>query len=105
MFDTGSAVVLGLVVLGLVQMAKKLIEGTNKERVTVAVCLVVAVVTVLLVAASDFAAEQVVLDRSLESLNFASQMVVALLLAGSAVSLYTIGVKAVSNIGQNAEKP
>lgn len=100
MFDLTSAVVLGLVLFGLVEAAKNLIWGTNRERVIVASALAVSVITVVLVAASDFAHEQVVLDRSLDSLNFASQLVVALLLAGLAAAAFK-GVQAVRNIGEN----
>lgn len=100
MFDIGSAVVLGLVLMGLVAMARALVLGPNADRLKVVICLVVSVVAVLLVAASDFAHEQVVLDRALDTLNFWSQMVVALLLAGIASASWQ-GVKAVRSIGQN----
>jgi hypothetical protein len=97
-FDIGSAIVLGLVLTGLVTLVHSLITGTKDDRIKVLVCLVVSVVAVLLVAASDFAHEQVVLDRSLDSLNFWSQMVIALLLAGIASGIWT-GFKAVSRVG------
>ncbi len=104
MFDIGSAVVLGLVLTGLVVLARSLIYGSNSDRVMVGTCLAVSVVAVQLVAASDFAGEQVVLDRALNSLNFASQLVVSLLLSGIAATVWQ-GVKAVRNIGQNDNPP
>ena len=100
MFDIGSAIVLGLVLTGLVTLVYSLVVGDTAERIKVAVCLVVSIITVLLVAASDFAKEQVVLDRSLDSLNVPSQLVVALLLAGIAAGIWQ-GLKAVSNVGEN----
>lgn len=104
MFDLGSAVVLGLVVMGLVAMVHTLIYGPGPDRVKVVACLVVAFIAVVLVAASDFANEQVVLNRKLDSLNFWSQMVIVLLVAGVASAVWNIGVKAISNIGQNQPK-
>ena len=98
MFDIGSAVVLGLVVMGLVALVHSLVLGTGADRIRVLCCLAVSVVAVVLVAASDFAGEQVLLDHKLSTLNFASQMIVALLLAGLAAAAWQ-GVKAVSNIG------
>jgi len=100
MFDIGSAVVLGLVLTGLVTMVHTLVVGPGPARVKVLVCLGVAVVVVLLVAASDFAHQQVVLDRSLDTLNFWSQLVVAILLAGLA-SVAWEGLRAVKNVGSN----
>lgn len=98
MFDIGSAVVLGLVVVGLVSLVKSLVYGTTQDRVITVACLVVAFIAVMLVAASDFAREQVVLDRTLDSLNFWSQMVIVLLLAGTASGIWQ-GYKAVSRVG------
>lgn len=100
MFDVASAVVLGLVLTGLVSLVRTVVQGPPADRLKVIICVAVSVVTVLLVAASDFAGDQVVLDRPLDSLNFWSQMVVALLLAGLAsVSWQTL--RAVKNIGAN----
>jgi len=103
MFDIGSAVVLGLVVMGLVALAHSLVLGTNTDRIRALVCMAVSVLAVVLVAASDFAGEQVLLDHKLSTLNFASQMIVALLLSGIASAAWQ-GVKAVSNIGQPMPK-
>jgi hypothetical protein len=101
--DLGSAVVLGLVLIGLVQLVMSVLDPT--KRLVALVSLAVAIVAVQLVAASDFASEQVVLDRPLNSMNFASQLVVSLLAAGIASGVWQIGAKAVSNIGQNQEPP
>jgi len=100
MFDIGSAVVLGLVLTGLVTLARTFVEGPNKSRIVAGLCLVLSVIAVLLVSASDFASEQVVLERSLDSLNVFSQLVVAVLLAGVASGIWE-GLTAIKNIGEN----
>lgn len=100
MFDIGSAVVLGLVLMGLVALAKTLIDGPGRDRIIVLVCFVVAFIAVMLVAASDFAHEQVVLDRTLDSLNFWSQLVIVVLLTGLASAAWQ-GIKAVSRVGSS----
>ena len=100
MFDIGSAIVLGLVLTGLISLVRNLAFGTMHDRLVVICCLVVSIIAVLLVAASDFAHENVVLDRSLDTLNFWSQMVVALLLSGLASGIWQ-GFEAVKNVGQN----
>lgn len=99
MFDLGSAVVLGLVIVGLVSLVYSLIYGDKAARVKAVVCLVVAIVAVSLVGASDFGHENVVLDRPLDTLNFASQMIVALLASGVASGVWQIGAKALSRVG------
>lgn len=102
--DLGSAVVVGLVLTGLVALARSLIEGpTNKDRLTVVVCLALGIGTVLLVGASDFASEQVLLDKPLDTLNVWSQILLGVLLAGVASTLWQ-AVKAVSNVGENQPK-
>src|SRR5678815_1807122 len=102
MLDLGSAVVLGAVVLGLVALARSLIFGTNVDRIVAGVCVVVSVLAVVLVAASDFAHENVVLDRPLDSVNFASQLVIALMLSGFASAGWQ-ALRSVRNIGDNYE--
>jgi hypothetical protein len=102
MLDLGQAIVLGLLVVGLIALVKSLVFGpTHRDRLLAVLSLVVSFVAVVLIAASDFAHEQVVLDRPLDSLNFASQMVVVILLAGLASGLWQIGAKAVSKIGSS----
>jgi hypothetical protein len=100
MFDIGSAVILGLVAVGLISLLKSLVWGNTYDRLVAVVCVVASVVAVLLVSASDFASEQVVLDRSLESLNFGSQLIVALLLSGLASGTWE-AYRSVRNIGEN----
>jgi hypothetical protein len=99
-FDLKSAVVLGLVLTGLVTQVVKLVSGDNRERLKVVACLGVAIVAVQLVAASDFASTEIVLERPLNSLNFASQLVVAILAAGVASLTWEI-VKRIDGIGEN----
>ena len=77
MFDFGNAAVLGLVLVGLVSLAKSLIYGTTESRIVALTCLLIAFVGVQLVAASDFARQQVLLDVPLNAMNFWSQLVVA----------------------------
>jgi hypothetical protein len=98
--DLGQAVVLGLVLVGLTQLVMTLVKGPNDARIVAVVALGVALVAVQLVAASDFAAEQIVLDRPLNSMNFASQLVVSLLAAGIASGVWQ-GYVALKNVGQN----
>lgn len=100
MFELGSALVLGLVVVGLISLAKAIVDGPNRTRVIVLICLVISFVTVVLVAASDFAHEQVILKRTLDSMNFASQMIVVVLLTGLAAGIWE-GFTTIKNIGHN----
>lgn len=100
MLDLGSAAVVGLVVLGLVALARSLIYGTNQDRVIAGVSLVVGIGAVLLVGASDFAHEQVLLDRPLDTLNGWSQVLLGVLVGGVASAGWQ-GVKAIRNVGEN----
>ena len=102
--ELGQAVVLGAVLIGLTQLVMSLIKGPGPSRLVAVVSLVVSIVGVQLVAASDFAETQIVLDRPLNSLNFASQLVIALLAAGTASGLWQIVPKAVKNIGANFDR-
>jgi hypothetical protein len=104
MFDLSSAVVLGLVLMGLTSLVHTAITGTNKQRLTVLVTAVVSLAAVLLVGASDFAHEQVLLSHPLDQLNIWSQVLIAVLAAGTASATWEIGSKAISNIGQNQVK-
>lgn len=103
MFDLESALILGLVVLGLVSQVRSVVYGDKSDRISVAACFAVSLVAVLLVAASDFAHEQVVLDRPLDSLNFWSQLVIVVLVAGIASAAWQ-AYKKVGNVGQNEVK-
>jgi hypothetical protein len=98
--DLSSAVIVGLVVIGLVALARSLIYGTMQDRVVAVVCLVLGVGTVWLVGASDFASEQVILNKPLDSMNFWSQLLVGILVGGIASAGWQ-GYKSVRNVGQN----
>jgi hypothetical protein len=98
--DVGSAVILGLTLTGLVSLAYSLVTGTTQDRVKAALCLVIGIGVTLLVGASDFASQQIVLDRSLASMNIWSQIVVGILLAGIASGVWQ-GYAAVKNVGEN----
>lgn len=100
MFDLASAAVLGLVLYGLVEAFKSLVWGTTTDRIRVVGAFGLSLLTVMLVAWSDFSHEQVVLNRALDTLNFGSQVVIAILMMGLGVTAFK-GVKAVRNIGQN----
>lgn len=99
--DLSSAVVLGLVLVGLTSLAHTLVMGPNPRRLVAIICLMVSIAAVFLVGASDFAHQQVVLDKPLDTLNLWSQLLIAVLAAGIASATWEIGVKAISNIGQN----
>lgn len=99
MFDLTSAVVLGLIVMGLIALAKTLVDGPNRDRLIVGVCFAISFVSVMLIAASDFAHESVVLKRELDTMNFWSQLVVVVLTTGIATGIWK-GVKAITNIGE-----
>ena len=100
-FDLGRAIVLGLVLIGLTQLILTLWDGPWQKRKVAIIALAASLLAVQLVAASDFASEQILLDRPLNTLNFASQLVISLLAAGTASGVWQIGSKAVKNIGQN----
>lgn len=99
----GGALVLGLVLTGVVKLVHDAVFGDTIARLKVAICVIVAVVVVLLISASDFASETVILKKSLASLNVWSQLVIALLVAGVASTIWqTLG--AVRNVGENEVK-
>jgi hypothetical protein len=104
MFDLSSALVLGLTLTGLVALARSIALGTNTQRIVAITCLVVGIAAVLLVSASNFSSDEVVLNRSLDSLNFWSQLVVGILLAGIAAGIWE-GYTAVKNVGHNYTQP
>lgn len=96
--DFGQAAILTFVFLGLVSEAKSLIWGTNKERLTVAMVNVVAVITVFLVATSAWADSQIIGDKNLGALGWSSELLVALVLGGSASGLWQ-ALTAIKNVG------
>lgn len=95
-----SAVVLGLVVLGLVSEAKKLIYGTKHEKVVVVLAFVISTIAVFLVGASVWAHKQVLLGEHLDTLDVASKFVVVVVVWGIAGVSWE-GLGALKNIGQN----
>jgi hypothetical protein len=97
----GSAIFLSFVVFLVVEMARELIYGDNTGRIKLAVAIVVANVMTPVVAHSSWANSQVIEGVKLGTMGWQDQVIVALGLAGLAALTVKIGVKAVSNIGQN----
>jgi hypothetical protein len=104
MLDLSSAVVLGFVLTGLIALGKTLYDGPNRDRVIVGICFIVSFTTVMLIAASDFAHESVILKIPLDSMNFWSQMVIVLLATGLASAIWK-GYKAINGIASSNSKP
>jgi len=102
--DFGQAAILTFVLLGLIDEAKTLVWGTNKERINVAIVNGAAVVTVFLVATSAWANEQIIGGKTLGALGWSSLVLVAVVLGGSAGGLWKV-LGAVTNIGFNQPKP
>lgn len=98
--DFGQAAILTFVFLGLVSEAKSLVWGTMKERITVGIVNVVAVVTVYLVATSAWADSQIIGGKVLGDLGWSSELLVAIVLGGSASGLWQ-AFETVKNVGQN----
>lgn len=98
--DFGQAAILTFIFLGLVSEAKSLVWGTNKERITVAIVNVVAVITVFLVATSAWADTQIIGGKNLGALGWSSELLVAIVLGGSASGLWQ-GLESIRNIGEN----
>jgi hypothetical protein len=96
--DFGQAAILTFVFLGLISEAKSLVWGTNKERITVGLVNVVAIITVYLVATSAWADSQIIGGKNLGALGWSSELLVAVVLAGSASGLWQALTK-VANIG------
>lgn len=96
--DFGQAAILTFVFLGLVSEAKSLVWGTNKERITIGIVNVVAIIVVFLVAESAWGEFQVIGDQKLGLLDWASKLLVAIVLAGSASGLWQ-GFTAIKNVG------
>jgi hypothetical protein len=94
------AAVLGAVLTGLIKLVHDFIDGDTKTRIKIGACFVVSVVVVLLISASDFASRTVILGKHLDSLNLASQLVIALLATGIAVTIWTT-LGQIGNIGEN----
>lgn len=102
-FNLAGAAILAATLVGLVSLAKTFAFGTQRERVTAGIVLAVSVVAVFLVAASDFAHTQTVLDRPLDQMNVWSQLVVAVLVAGLGAGGWET-LKKVADIGISRDK-
>lgn len=101
--DLANAAILGAVVLGLVAYAKKLIFGTNQERIVVFSSFVIAVISVFLVRQSVWAKEQIIGGQSLKNLDVWSCFVIVVFVIGIASTAWEV-LGAVKNIGQNQVK-
>lgn len=101
--DLASAAILAGVIVGLVTLANSIVFGTAKQRVVGIVVVIISFVAVMLVAQSDFGHTQVVLSKPLDTMNFYSQLVVVVMLAGGASVLWE-GFKRVSDIGTPVAK-
>lgn len=96
--DFANAALLIAVVVGLAQLAKTFLFGTTQQRKVAGVVLAIAIVSVLLVAQSAWGDEQIVGGETLDGLNLVSQLLVAVLLAGGASTVWEV-FGAVKNIG------
>lgn len=98
--DFGQAAILVVIFLGLIAEAKALVWGDTKQRITVGLVNVVAVVTVFLVAETVWGDTQVVGGQKLGLLDWASKLLVAIVLGGGASGLWE-GFTTFKNFGQN----
>ncbi len=96
--DFAHAGLLALLIFVLVAAVDKVVALPPAVKIPLAFAL--GILVVVLVAASDFSHEQVVMNRPLDTLNGASQVVVGLLLGALATGIDQ-GLKAVRNIGEN----
>jgi hypothetical protein len=101
--DFGQAAILTFVFVGLISEAKSLVWGTMKERITIGLVNVVAIVTVFLVATSAWADSQIIGDKNLGALGWSSLLLVAVVLGGSASGLWQ-AFDTIKNVGQNSPK-
>lgn len=99
-----NAALLIAMVFGLTALVKKLIYGTQAERVVIGVVFGVALVCVFLMRQSVWAKEQVIGDHPLDKLDWASCLVIVVFLAGVAAAGWE-ALGAVKNIGQNQPQP
>lgn len=96
--DFAQAGLLALLIFVLVAALDHVV--TLPPAVKIPLAFVLGILVVVLVAASDFGHEQVVMDKPLDTLNGASQVVVGLLLGALATGIDQ-GLKAIKNVGQN----
>lgn len=102
--DLAQATVLVAAIVGLVSIARSVVFGIARERLMAAVVLVVALLAVILTAESDWGNDQVVLGKHLDKLSVVSLILLALILAGNASTLWEV-LTSVRNIGSNQVKP
>ena len=103
MLSVEGAAMLVPMVFVLVQLTKKLVPRLAGAWL-IGASVVWSAVTVVLVAQSDFAAEQVIAGKALDVLNGASQALVAIQVAGLTVLGATL-LTQIGNIGQNNDRP
>lgn len=96
----GNAVMLGAAVLGLIDLAKTGVWGTNKQRITLSIVLGASFGAVFLMRYTAWAHEQVIGDKPLDELGIASLVLVSFFMAGSASAGWKV-LGAVTSIGQN----
>lgn len=102
--DFGQAALLVVIFLGLVAEAKDLVWGTTKQRITILLVNIVGVAAVFLVAESAWGNEQIIGGQQLEHLDWASRILIGVVLGGGASGLWQ-GFDTLKNIGQNQPTP
>ena len=98
--DFGNAALLIFIFVGLISEAKALAWGTNKERITVGIVNVVGIAAVFLVAESVWGTEQIIGGQQLGLLDWASRILVGVVLGGGASGLWQ-GFDTIKNVGEN----
>lgn len=98
--NLGEATFLVAVITGMVTLARSFVFGTSRERVVGGIVLAIAIGSVFLVSASDWAHEQIVVGKPLDEVSVASRFCIAFVLAGGASTLWQV-LGAVRNIGEN----
>lgn len=102
--DFANAALLVAMVFGLAAQAKKLIYGTNPERVVIGAVYGVALVSVFLLRQSVWAKEQVVGGHALAGLDVWSCLVIVVFISAVASAGWE-ALGAVKNIGTNQPRP
>jgi hypothetical protein len=102
---TVNALILMGVVYGLTEMAKGVAPDNleNQQWFKVLAALVISFAAVFLVAETDWAKDQFLGEKSLDTLSWASKIVAAIFIAGGAALTQRV-VKAASDFGQNHEE-
>ena len=102
--DFGQAAILITVVVGLVALAKALVWGDTKQRITTGIVIVASLLTTFLVAESAWGNTQIIGGEALGNLDWASKVLIGVLLAGGGSTLWE-GFTTLKNIGQNKLTP